>query len=300
MGILDSFLLVLFLHVPITIVLIAIIAFVTGTNRYKGGKNYYYKRKSNHSYSNYKQKRALSRGQAGELEVSLIIGDTIPRRRYVFNDSLIKLGDQTSQIDHILVNRAGVFVIETKNYSGRIYGDVNSDDWVQISRKGHRHTFYNPIMQNESHVRIIRKIVGNDVKIFPFVVFVKSTPPFSVRNLIHISQLKNKLIDTSVNINLSSDEIMEVASKINSHISHSSVDRAKHLEDAKHFKAENKMRAKQAQKASAQPLTSQSNQSSNDSLCPRCHKKLVLRKKPYSEFWECSGAPHCSYTKPVK
>ena len=236
-------------------------------------------------------------GKVGELEVSSIIGESMPRIRYVFNDALIKLDDQISQIDHILVNRAGVFVIETKNYSGRICGDVNSDDWVQISRKGRRYTFYNPIMQNDSHVRIIRKIVGNDVKIFPLVVFVKSTPPFSVKNLIHISQLRKNLIDTSVSINLSSDEIMEVALKINSHISRSSYDRAKHLSETKNL--QDTMRQIRMQKSSIVPPTTQKSEPINDKYCPRCHRELVLRKLPYCDYWECSGAPHCHYTKSI-
>lgn len=227
--------------------------------------------------SDYIQRKKDHQGRIGELTVSSILGDSLPRVRYVFNDTLIKLNNKTAQIDHILVNRAGIFIIETKNFSGEIYGNENDETWVQYSPKGIKNAFYNPIKQNESHIKIMREIIGEDYPVFSFIVFVNSTPNVSSKNVIHISQLRSRIIDTSLAISLSSDEIMQVASIIRNHISHSSADRAKHVEDAKR---------------TASLLS--------EGRCPRCHKKLVLRKKPYSEFWECSGAPHCSYTKPVK
>ena len=226
--------------------------------------------------SSYIQKEKEYHGKVGEFEVSSVIGDSLPRVRYVFNDALMKLGSKTAQIDHILVNRAGVFVIETKNFTGKIYGNENEAKWVQISNSGVRNEFYNPIMQNESHVKLLREIIGEDFPIFSFIVFVKDVPNVSAKNVIHISELRNKIIETSLKINLSSDEIMQVASMIKNRISHSSVDRANHINSAK-------------QTASLLEA----------GRCPRCHKKLVLRKKPYGDFWECGGAPNCSYTRKI-
>ena len=66
------------------------------------------------------------RGWIGETRVKFVIGKTKPGIRCVLNDCKMRVTeDKTTQIDHILVNERGVFVIETKNYTGRIYGHEN-------------------------------------------------------------------------------------------------------------------------------------------------------------------------------
>lgn len=66
------------------------------------------------------------KGWIGETRVKWIIKKTKIGVRYVINNLVIKTDDnKTCQIDHILINSNGIFVIETKNYSGRIYGQEN-------------------------------------------------------------------------------------------------------------------------------------------------------------------------------
>ena len=38
----------------------------------------------------------------------------------------------TTQIDHVVVSKYGLFTIETKNYRGKIYGDDARDKWTQV------------------------------------------------------------------------------------------------------------------------------------------------------------------------
>src|SRR5688500_11669777 len=53
--------------------------------------------------------------------------------------------------------RDGIFVIETKHYSGWIFGDPNSSTWTQvIYRKKTR--FQNPLFQNAAHVRTLQSM----------------------------------------------------------------------------------------------------------------------------------------------
>ena len=62
------------------------------------------------------------KGVAGELVVSYFL-DKLDRSKYfVLNDITFKLNDRTTQIDHIVVSCYGIFVIETKNWKGSIYG----------------------------------------------------------------------------------------------------------------------------------------------------------------------------------
>lgn len=100
-----------------------------------------------------------SKGEFGENVVAQILGDTIVGEQYVINDILFcnKAG-QSCQIDHIFINKFGIWVIETKNYSGYIYGNENQREWTQTLAFGNeKNKFYNPIKQNATHIYHLSK-----------------------------------------------------------------------------------------------------------------------------------------------
>ena len=71
-------------------------------------------------------KRPETRGRIGENRVKWVIGKTRINKKYIINDLIITNEGKTSQIDHIVINPRGVFVIETKNYAGWIFGTYHS------------------------------------------------------------------------------------------------------------------------------------------------------------------------------
>ena len=81
---------------------------------------------------------------------------------------------RTIEIDHILFTRSGLFVIETKSRAGRIYGDIDDDNWYQVLGRydNIEHKFYNPIKQNNTHIRVLKRLLRNDnLKCFSLIVF---------------------------------------------------------------------------------------------------------------------------------
>ena len=109
------------------------------------------------------------------------------KRRYRewthFNDVLLRSGSGTTQIDHILVSPAGVFVIETKDMKGWIFGSPDQEQWRQSFAAGRRtrrfgtkskqFRFYNPLLQNEGHARALANLDIIEWQwIRPIVVFV--------------------------------------------------------------------------------------------------------------------------------
>lgn len=97
----------------------------------------------------------------GEWFVKLSLGSEIPNEKYVINNLLLYNNSKSHQIDHIVIRKTGVFVIETKNYSGRIYGQNNQKKWTQVLAYGReKHQFYNPVLQNKSHIYALSKILG--------------------------------------------------------------------------------------------------------------------------------------------
>lgn len=64
----------------------------------------------------------------------------------------------TTQIDHVLVSPVGIFVIETKHYTGWIFGDERAAQWTQTIYK-RKSRFQNPIHQNFKHVKTLEKLL---------------------------------------------------------------------------------------------------------------------------------------------
>lgn len=77
---------------------------------------------------------------------------------HLLNHITLRLADGTTQIDHILVSRFGVFVIETKDYSGWIFGNSKASTWTQVFPTG-KFTFQNPIHQNLRHMQAVQNLL---------------------------------------------------------------------------------------------------------------------------------------------
>lgn len=79
-------------------------------------------------------------------------------------------GQGTTQIDHVVVSPFGIFVVETKNYKGWIFGSEKQAQWTQqIFKKKHR--FQNPLRQNHLHVKALAQFLNIPGDPFHSLVF---------------------------------------------------------------------------------------------------------------------------------
>lgn len=74
----------------------------------------------------------------------------------------IPKGDKTTEIDLVMIHETGIYVLESKNYSGWIFGNDKDRYWMQVINKNEKNKFYNPIKQNNSHVKYLAKLLDND------------------------------------------------------------------------------------------------------------------------------------------
>jgi hypothetical protein len=81
-----------------------------------------------------------------------------PPDYHLMNHVTLQMKDGTTQVDHILVSRFGVFVIETKDYKGWIFANANQANWTQVLFKW-KFKFQNPIFQNIRHVRAVQGLL---------------------------------------------------------------------------------------------------------------------------------------------
>ncbi len=107
-------------------------------------------------------------GEMGEARVRSILKNLPPEQYFVMNDmwSPIKNGGE-NQIDHIVVSKFGIFVIETKNWKGNIRGAENELNWIKYNC-GYKEVLYNPILQNKRHIKTIYEKFASTEQDFVF------------------------------------------------------------------------------------------------------------------------------------
>jgi len=105
----------------------------------------------------YRASRATSFQNRGEALLSgVALTNFGPPDYHLMNHVTLQMNDGTTQVDHILVSRFGVFVIETKDYKGWIFANANQSNWTQLLFEW-KFKFQNPIFQN---MRLVRAVQG--------------------------------------------------------------------------------------------------------------------------------------------
>jgi restriction system protein len=117
-------------------------------------------------------------GARGEARATSRLKSALNPDEYVIlNDLTLPTNSGTTQIDHVIVSRFGIFVIETKNMKGWIFGGERQARWTQTLR-GHKSQFQNPLRQNFKHVKTVQELLSlRAVDIHNIVVFVGSAEP---------------------------------------------------------------------------------------------------------------------------
>lgn len=218
-------------------------------------------------------------GARGERRVAECLSSGLSQDYRVINDIYLPLPDgTTTQIDHVVVSRYGIFVIETKTYSGWIFGDEKSSQWTQtIYRKKSR--FQNPIRQNYRHICALADCHGVPKTIFRGMVvfngsceFKTAMPPDVTwrRGAVkHIQSYSEKL--------LKDKEVADIASAIREWADSITEDRRK------------------AHVANLHKRHSAVSIKEGVPNCPYCGKPMVMRKNRRSGdlFYGCPEYPTC-------
>lgn len=238
-------------------------------------------------------------GETGEFNIISIIERCLRKGLYGYvlhNLYVPKVDGGSSEVDVVLVCTKGIFVFESKNYAGWIFGDDEhkywtvtlyaGKDWIGF-KQTEKHKFYNPIWQNNSHIRNLKKVLGNTVPMISIVVFsdrceLKNIVNYSDTNIMQTSYLKHYLSDVR---NIYDDilTIDEVDNIYNRLLSFTDIDGEK---QQRHLAYVNE-------------------QQFNPTRCPRCGGQLVIRtaKKGSNtggQFYGCSNYPKCKYTRNIE
>jgi len=199
------------------------------------------------------------------------------------NNLTLPTRNGTTQIDHVVVSKYGVFVIEAKNIDGWIYGDERSPQW-SIVKPGGKFRMQNPLHQNYRHVKAIAEFLNlPDDRIHSLVMFwgdceFKTDMPRNVMLKGYATYIKGfeKVLFMDQEVT-SSVEALRSGALPKTWATHKA-----HLESLK------------ARHAST-------------SNCPKCSSPLTLRTAKSganaganagAKFYGCSAYPKCRHTAP--
>lgn len=115
----------------------------------------------------------IGKGLTGKSVIRLFIGNNKPKKgKFVINDLTFSDGAHEVHVDHIVINKQGIHVIETENLAGIIYGKESDTEWEQTLEHGKvKKKIYSPIKQNSGHIYSLKKVLNTDVPFFSYIVF---------------------------------------------------------------------------------------------------------------------------------
>jgi restriction system protein len=113
------------------------------------------------------------KGVIGEFIVNIAAKLMLDKNEYhLIKNVTLPTEDGTTQIDHIIVSKYGIFVVETKNMNGWIFGSPHQHTWTQKIYK-YTNKFQNPLRQNYKHVKTLGSLLDlSDQHIHSLIVFV--------------------------------------------------------------------------------------------------------------------------------
>ncbi len=107
------------------------------------------------------------KGHYGEYLAKYALGsDSIEGYSKLICNSYVPYRGKTSEIDLILIHEKGIYVFESKNYSGWIFGSEEQHTWTQFLNSKTKYRFYNPIMQNETHISALSSFLNIPREVF--------------------------------------------------------------------------------------------------------------------------------------
>ena len=223
------------------------------------------------------------KGSIGEAKVNTRL-NFIGKEYIVLKDILIKSSNgYTSQIDELVLSEYGLFVIETKNYKGWIFGNEKAENWTQVIYK-EKHTFRNPIKQNWSHIYALKSLLSDypNIKYHPIVVFSGNATLKSIESsipVIYSNKLNSTIRKLSFEKCLSIDELNKIQTILESSELKERNARKEHIKNIKQNVREKKIKMANL-------------------ICPRCNGELKLRNGRNGKFYGCSNYPRCKFTMP--
>ena len=224
--------------------------------------------------------------------------------QFLFNLYIPNSKGGTTELDVVLIAKTGVYVFESKNYSGWIFGSEDQTFWTQTLPSGknsQKERFYNPIKQNHSHIKNLRSIIGESVPVHSVVVFSERcelknvsvhSPDITVVKRYYVGRAVKDIENRCGNFCLDNANIESLYGQLYPYTQVSTAVKEQHINSIN----------KDAISMRKKTQILKNDNIEGYKLCPQCGAPLVLRtaKKGVNsgkQFYGCSGYPSCRFIK---
>ena len=252
--------------------------------------------------------------------------------KFLFNVYLPKEDGSTTEIDVLMICLKGIFVFESKNYSGWIFGSEEQRNWTQTLPKGRgrsqKQQFFNPIIQNKGHIKHLRNFVGENVIMKSLIVFSErctlknvtiKNRDIKVANRDRIVLIVSEMYNQMQAGELSEDDINRIYEKLYPFTQLESELKERHIHNIQQKKKSTIEEPTMMEEETEQNLQKEAivieeencfakenveEKNEEINICPKCKGQLILRtartgKRAGSQFWGCSNYPKCRYIRNI-
>lgn len=246
----------------------------------------------------------MNKGRLGEFYTYKYLKSLAGYRRYLFNLYLPKENEETTEIDVILLHESGIYVFESKNYSGWIFGNESQKYWTQTLPMGRgrsqKNKFFNPIMQNKGHLKWLQTFLADQsLPFYSYIVFSdrctlkKITLTGDDHKVVKRCDLLSAVCQNvaKTGSQLSQEKIDDLFVRL---YPLTQMDEARKITHIQNIQQKTEKRVSQPVPAVAETPKAE------EPICPRCGGKLVLRtakkgERQGKQFLGCSRFPKCRY-----
>ena len=222
----------------------------------------------------------IFKGWFGEKKATfkmwLLLDDQVYKR---YHDIIIPSSNGTTQIDHLLISQFGIFIVETKNKDGWIFGDANNATWTQVVF-GKKFAFQNPLRQTYRQKKVLAEFLSIDESAIHVIVYFVGDSKFKTQLPANVIKSGLASYIKSFNIEmLSQNEVSRISAVLVKHISESQISAKEHVRSLKERHTSN-------------------------TKCPKCGANLKLRtvkngNNAGDSFLGCENYPKCRFTKSI-
>lgn len=205
-----------------------------------------------------------TRGDKGEALVKECL-EKIKGYHHLLNDVTYvnKKSEMSHQIDHIFIHPHGVFVVETKNYFGKIISDTNDSFWIK-EVNGEQIKISNPLKQNKSHAITVSRLLKGNYNVIPVVVFVKNNAPYiGDENVINLCDLPLFIESYPYKRKISNTDMDKIAKSLDRRSS--DISKEEHIENIGYLKQMKK------------EFRDEMSYAIENNKCPRCGHPIIRK-----------------------
>ncbi|MBP2621935.1 NERD domain-containing protein [Streptococcus panodentis] len=234
-----------------------------------------------------------NRGKQGEYQLGQVLSQLSGYKKILFNLYVFKENGTTTEIDALLIHPSGIYIFESKNYRGWIFGSEHQQYWTQVLATGrgrsHKQSFFNPIIQNKIHLKWLSYYLNEYAPdLYSYIVFSNDCE----LKEIHLKSDRHKVIQTWQALGAIEQQAGQTGAKL----------AAEQIDDLYRMLLPLTKRNQVVKERHIKAIAQNRQKIETENICPRCQSRLVLRTaakgaRAGQQFWGCSSFPRCRFTQ---